>query len=77
MTTEDRQEFLKALHAHAQTLAVCEACAATTRDLATEVARGGIPRRDDLMTTIAEAERVLADLTVVRRELERLILMLA
>jgi hypothetical protein len=43
MTAEDRETLLKVLHAHAQTIAVCEACAATTRDLATEVARGGIP----------------------------------
>jgi hypothetical protein len=77
MTDEDRQELLKILHAHAQTIAVCEACAATTRDLATEVARGGIPARDDLVTTIEEAERVLADLTAVRREVERLILTLS
>ena len=74
MTADDRQEFLKILHAHAQTIAVCEACAATTRDLATEVARGGAPNRDDLRQTIGEAERVLAELTEVRREVERLIL---
>jgi hypothetical protein len=77
MTAEDRQEFIKILHAHAQTLAICEACAATTRDLATEVARGGIPSRADLARTIDEAEHVLADLTAVRREVERLILALA
>ena len=65
------------LHAHAQTIAVCEACAATTRDLATEVARGGTPPREDLRQTIAEAERVLAEMTGVRREIERLILVLS
>ena len=32
------------LEAHAQTVAICEACATTTRDLAAEVARGGVPR---------------------------------
>ena len=77
MTADERQEFLKILHAHAQTIAICEACAATTRDLATEVARGGVPSRPDLVQTIGEAERVLADLTVVRREVERLILTLS
>jgi hypothetical protein len=54
-------------------VAIGEACAATTRDLATEVARGGTPRRDDLLTTIAEAERALADLAGVREEVERLL----
>jgi hypothetical protein len=73
MTREDRDQFLKILHAHAQTIAICEACAATTRDLAAEVGRGSLPRRDDLMQTIKEAERVLAELTGVRDEVERLI----
>lgn len=73
MTEEDRQEFLKILRAHAETIAVCEACAATTRDLAYEVRRGGVPPRDALESTVAEAERVLLDLTRVRAEVERLI----
>ncbi len=77
MTSHDREELLKVLHAHAQTIAICEACAATTRDLATEVARGGMPTRDDLLKTVDEAERVLADLASVRREVERLILALS
>jgi hypothetical protein len=77
MTADDQQEFLKILHAHAQTIAICEACATTTRDLATEVARGSLPSRDDLVRTADEAERVLADLTAVRREVERLILTLS
>ena len=68
----ERQEFRKILEAHAQTVAIGEACAATTRDLATEVARGGVPRADDLKTTIREAERTLADLARVREEIERL-----
>lgn len=76
MTAEDRDALLKVLHAHAQTIAICEACAATTRDLATEVARGGMPKRDDLLKTIEESERVLTDLADVRREVERLILAL-
>jgi hypothetical protein len=73
MTREERDEFLKILHAHAQTIAICEACAATTRDLAAEVGRGSLPRREDLLQTMQEAERVLTDLTGVRGEVERLI----
>lgn len=73
MTREERQEFIKILQAHAQTIAICEACAATTRDLAAEIGRGSIPRRDDLVHTVNEAERVLTDLTSVREEVERLI----
>jgi hypothetical protein len=73
MTREERQEFLKILHAHAQTIAICEACAATTRDLAAEVKRGGVPTPGDLQQTVATAERVLADLAGVREEVERLI----
>ena len=72
MTTQERQEFRKVLEAHAQTVAICEACATTTRDLATEVARGGVPHATDLRTTISEAERTLADLARVREEIERL-----
>jgi hypothetical protein len=52
-------------------VAICEACATTTRDLAAEVARGGVPRAADLRTTISEAERTLADLARVREEIER------
>ena len=65
-------ELLKALEAHAQTLAICEACATTTRDLAAEVKRGGIPSPADLQQTITEAERILTELAAVRAELERL-----
>jgi hypothetical protein len=72
LTRQERQEFLKILHAHAQTVAICEACATTTRDLAAEVARGSLPRAADLKTTIAEAERALAELAAVREEVERL-----
>jgi hypothetical protein len=74
MTREDRDEFLKVLHAHAQTIEICEACAATTRDLAAEVQRGGLPKRDDLQRTVDEAEKVLADLAAVRDEIRRLII---
>ena len=71
MTSQERQEFRKILEAHAQTVAICEACATSTRDLAAEVARGGLPSPDDLKTTIREAERTLTDLARVREEIER------
>jgi hypothetical protein len=74
MTREDRDEFLKVLHAHAQTIEVCEACASTTRDLAAEIQRGGLPKRDDVRRTVEEAERVLAELTAVRDEVRRLLI---
>jgi hypothetical protein len=73
MNRQDRDEFLKILHAHAQTIAICEACAATTRDLAAEVKRGGVPSPSDLRKTVEEAERVLAELVSTREEVERLI----
>lgn len=65
-------EMRKILDAHAQTVATCEACAVTTRDLAAEVKRGGVPSPADLQQTIDEAERVLAELVAVRAEIERL-----
>jgi hypothetical protein len=73
MNRQERDEFLKILHAHAQTIAICEACAATTRDLAAEVKRGGVPSPADLRKTVEEAERVLAELGTTREEVERLI----
>jgi hypothetical protein len=72
MRADDRREFAKILQAHAQTVDVCEACALTTRELATEVARGGIPPRADLVRTIEEADGVLSQLEATRKELERL-----
>lgn len=73
MTHDERQAMLRIVEAHGQTLAIAEACARTTRDLAAEVARGGIPSKEDLTRTVAEAERVLADFDGVRKEIERLI----
>ena len=73
MKKEVRDEFLKILHAHQQTIDVCEACATTTRELAAEVARGGMPARADLVQTMEEAERVLAELADVRNEVRRLL----
>ena len=62
MTADERREFLKVVLAHERTVAVCEACAETTRDLAAEVKRGGVPQRQHLADTITEAENVLQDL---------------
>ena len=73
MTRDDQQEFLKILRAHVDTIAICEACATTTRDLAAEVRRGGAPSHEALEATVSEAERVLAELAPVRAEVERLI----
>jgi hypothetical protein len=73
MNAADRQEFRKILEAHAQTIAICEACATTTRDLAAEVKRGGVPHQPDLKQTIDTAERELEDLARTREEVERLI----
>ena len=73
MTRDDRQEFLKILRAHADTIAVCEACATTTRDLAAEVKRGGVPAREALDDTVHQAEHVLAEMVAVRAEVERLL----
>jgi sulfur relay (sulfurtransferase) complex TusBCD TusD component (DsrE family) len=73
MRREDRREFLKILQAHEQTIEICAACATTTRELATEVARGGLPSKADLVRTAEEADRVLTELAEVRREVERLI----
>ena len=73
MKKEVREEFLKILYAHQQTIDVCEACAATTRELAAEVARGGMPPKADLVQTMEEAERVLTELAGVRSEVRRLI----
>jgi hypothetical protein len=68
---DPRVELLKALDAHVQTIAAAEACALTTRDLAAEVKRGGVPPAADLQQTIAEAERVLGELAALRAEVER------
>jgi hypothetical protein len=73
MTRKERQELRKVLEAHAQTIGICEACATSTRDLADEMKRGGLPKRDDLQRQVDEAERVLADLALVKQEVQRLL----
>jgi len=72
MTDEERAEVTRILAAHEQTVAVCRACAETTRDLAWEVQRGARPPGEALAQTIAEAERVLADLGQVELALARM-----
>ena len=72
MTRQEREQFLKILQAHAQTVASVRRAPTTTRDLAAEVARGSTPSRNDLLATVAAAERALEDLAGVREEVERL-----
>ena len=62
MTPEQKQEVLHLIEAHERTVAICRACAETTRDLAWEVKRGQNPDTDALRQTIEESERVLAEL---------------
>ena len=72
MTDEERAEVQRIIDAHEQTVAVCRACAETTRDLAWEVKRGAVPPAETLAQTIAEAERVLADLGQVEVAIARM-----
>jgi hypothetical protein len=62
VTPDEKQEVLQIIEAHERTLAVCRACAETTRDLAWEVKRGNAPDAEALRRTIEESERVLSDL---------------
>ncbi len=72
VTDDERQEVHRLIDAHEQTVAVCRACAETTRDLAWEVKRGAAPTPDALGQTIAEAERVLAELGQVEIAIARM-----
>ncbi len=72
MTDEERAEVSRIVEAHEQTVAVCRACAETTRDLAWEVKRGAMPPADALAQTIAEAERVLGELGKVELAIARM-----
>lgn len=65
MTPDEQQEVRRLIDAHEHTLQVCRACAETTRDLAWEVKRGGMPSPEALAATLAEVERVLEDLGTV------------
>jgi hypothetical protein len=62
VTDDEKAEVLRLLEAHERTLAVCRACAETTRDLAWEVKRGSTPPQEVLKSTLDEVERVLDDL---------------
>jgi hypothetical protein len=62
VTADEKAEILKLIEAHERTLAVCRACAETTRDLAWEVKRGSTPPPEALAATLEEATRVLDDL---------------
>lgn len=72
MNSDERAEVHRIIEAHEQTVAVCRACAETTRDLAWEVKRGAAPSAEALRQTIAEAERVLADLGLVEIAIARM-----
>jgi hypothetical protein len=62
MTPEEKQEVLHLIEAHERTVALCRACAETTRDLSWEIKRGHHPDADALRKTIEESERVLSEL---------------
>jgi len=62
VTPDEQAEIRRLVEAHEQTLQVCRACAETTRDLAWEVKRGSLPPPEALAATLAEVERVLAEL---------------
>jgi hypothetical protein len=62
VTDDEKAEVMRLLEAHERTLAVCRACAVTTRDLAWEVKRGSIPPGDALEATLDEVRRVLEDI---------------
>jgi hypothetical protein len=62
VTPDEKTEVLKLIEAHERTVAVCRACAETTRDLAWEIRRGGAPSAEALETTLDEADRVLDEL---------------
>lgn len=72
MNHEEREEVARIIEAHEQTLAICRACAQTTRDLAWEVKRGSVPSAEALAQTIAEAEQVLGDLAHVEIAVARM-----
>ena len=62
MTPAEQEEVRRLIDAHERTLQICRACAETTRDLAWEVKRGSAPSAEALTATLAEVERILAEL---------------
>jgi hypothetical protein len=59
VTDDEKTELVRLLEAHERTLAMCRACAETTRDLAWEVKRGGTPPAAALTATLEQVQRVL------------------
>ena len=72
MSPDERAEVARLIDAHEQTLAICRACAETTRDLAWEVKRGSAPPPAALAQTTAAAERVLTELASVEIAIARM-----
>ena len=72
VTDDERQEVQRIIEAHEHTVAICRACAETTRDLAWEVKRGAVPPPEALGQTITEADRVLTDLGQVELAIARM-----
>jgi hypothetical protein len=72
VTHDEKTEVLRLLEAHERTLAVCRACAQTTRDLAWEVKRGGTPPPEALTATLDEVERVLDEVGQVEMAIAQL-----
>jgi len=62
VTADEQEEVRRLIEAHEQTVQVCRAGAETTRDLAWGVRRGSLPSPEALAATLAEVERVLAEL---------------
>lgn len=67
MTPDEKIEVITLIEAHERTVAVCRACAETTRDLAWEVKRGSTPSPEALAATLDEVARVLDDLGKVEQ----------
>jgi hypothetical protein len=67
VTPDEKIEVITLIEAHERTVAVCRACAETTRDLAWEVKRGSTPSPEALTATLDEVNRVLDDLGKVEQ----------
>ena len=70
---EEQQEFLKLLRARPDSGDLRGMRDDHARSGRRGRLRGGTPPREDLLATVAEAERTLADLARVREEVERLL----
>jgi hypothetical protein len=67
VTPDEKIEVITLIESHERTVAVCRACAETTRDLAWEVKRGSTPSPEALAATLDEVNRVLDDLGKVEQ----------